>query len=223
MVIIIWSFEGFVSRINFTQPVEVECEGYSYLLRKRNYLKTFVKTELKTILQYLVAGTDIKLDANIPSFLIDKMVLQNNSGTEALEIIKKISDNQISIFFTGNILYAGLIYMQTNALTYKAKAITKYKLGWNVIKDSNLKQRLASNTDVTVNYIGEKKDGTKIKCIGKSGRTSTKDHVITTSVSSGSDGEKRIRKSHAVTDADALQNMANTYHYKLSYDGYEGK
>jgi hypothetical protein len=209
-------FDGFVSRINFTSPLDIECEGYSYQLRKKTYQKTFINTQLIEILKYLVAGTDIVLDTkNIPQFKIDKMVLQKHSGVEALEIIKKISNNTIKIFFTGNLLYAGLQYLNT-------KADVKYRLGWNVIKDGNLKLRQAKNQDVTVNYIAEKKDGTKVK-VTAHGKTRTKANVITTSANSGTTGEEKVIKTHAVTDESTLKAMADATHASLSFDGYEGK
>lgn len=152
-------YRGFIHRINYTQPLEVECEGYSYQLRQRTYNNTFTKTKLKNILQFLIAGTDIKLDAEIPDFVFDKMSFQNHNGVEALEKIKKESAGTITIFFTGNILYAGLAYLNP-------KSDVKYQLGWNVIKDDNLKKREAKNQDVTVHFIGEKKDGSKVQVQG---------------------------------------------------------
>lgn len=200
-------FEGFISRVNLTQPLEVECEGYSYQLRKKTYKKTFVNAQLKEVLQYLITGTDIILDKSIPDFKIDKMVLQNHSGTEVLDMIKKVSDSNIRLYFSGNVLYAGLVFVKT-------KADVKYRLGWNVIKDGNLKQRLAKNQDVTVNYIGEKKDGSKVKVKAK--------HNSTTG-SAGSTGETKVIKTHAITDESTLNAMADAKLKSLSFDGYEGK
>lgn len=209
-------FTGFVSRVNFTSPCEVECEGYSYVLRNATYLKTFKQTELKEILKYLVAGTSVKLDEKtIPSFKIEKLVLQNHSGTEVLELIKKISENTIRFYFRGNVLYAGLLFLPPSN-------DVKYQLGWNVIKDGNLKLRQAKNQDVVIHFIGEKKDGTKVQVqVGK--RTVTKDHVITTTGSAGTTGETKIIKTHAVTDEATLNAMANAKLKTLQYDGYEGK
>lgn len=209
-------FEGFVSRINFTSPLEIECEGYSYQLRKQTYQKTFVKAELLDILKFLVLGTDIVLDTkNIPSFKIEKLVIQKHCGTEVLEMIKKISSNTIRIFFTGKVLYAGLQYSKT-------KADVKYRLGWNVIKDGNLKLRQAKNQDVTINYIGEKKDGTKVK-VTKNNWTYTRANVIKTAGNAGITGEVKIYKTHSVTDENTLHAMADAKLKQLSFDGYEGK
>lgn len=193
-------FEGFISRVNFTAPLEVECEGYSYLLRKKSYLKTFVNVQLIDVLKYLISGTDIILDKNIPAFKIDKIIFQNATGTEALELIKKISDNTIRIFFTANVLYASLLFL-------KPKADVKFRMRWNVIKDGNLKLRQAKDQVLQVHYVGEKKDGSKV--IRKAGRITA--------------GDTKVIKSHAITDEATLSGMADAKLKSLSFDGYEGK
>jgi len=200
-------FEGFISRINFSSPLEIECEGFSYQLRKKTYLKTFSNTELKSVLEYLIQGTGIKLDSDIPSFKIEKLILKNNNGIEAIEKIKKISDNNLKIFFTGNLLYAGLEYLNL-------KADVKYRLGWNVIKDGNLKKREAKNLNITVHYIGENKDGSKevVKSM----------HNKTVELSS-IPGETIKITTHAIRDKNTLKGMADSKLKSLSFDGYEGK
>ncbi len=191
-------FEGFVSRVNFTQPVEIECEGYSYQLRKKMLTGTVKKIQLKALLRKITEGTDIILDDNIPDFVIDKIILTGKSGTRILEELKGTSKQLIKFFFTGNKLYGGLQYVKT-------KADVKYRLGWNVIKDNNLKLRQAANQEVTVNWIGENKDGTKTKA------------------TTGKKGVIKTRTSHIITDKSSLQQLADTEAKKMSYDGYEGK
>ena len=209
-------FEGYVARVNFTTPCEIECEGYSYQLRKQTYLKTFKNTTLLELLQFLVIGTDIKVDTqNIPEFKIDKIAFSNNTGTECLELIKKKSDHTISIYFTKNILFAGLVGLPV-------KATTKYRLGWNVIKDGNLKQRIANNQDVTIHFVNQQKDGTK-KLVTSGNKSKLVANVITTTGSSGEKGEVKVVKSNWTSDTEALQMQADAKHLQLSYDGYEGK
>lgn len=206
-------FEGYVSRINFSTPVEVECEGYSYLLRKKSDYekKTFVNVQLRDIIKFLCAGTVIVPAKNIPDFKVDKFIIDGRNGTEYLEAIKKLSHNTLVMFFEENILVVGMMYLQAadKKLNYLSPGkLVKYRLGWNVIKDNNLKLREAKNEQVTVSFIGEKKDGTKErKTIGKA----------------GTEGETVTLKSHAVTDAGTINLMATAKHSGLSYDGYEGK
>lgn len=208
-------FEGFVSRINFSEPLELECEGYSYQLRKNSYRKTFVNAELIDVLKFLIADTDIVLDKkNIPGFPIDKIVFKGENGTEALEMIKKVSDNTIRLFFTGKLLYAGLQYLQL-------KPTVKYRLGWNVIKDGNLKLREAKNRDVTVHFVGEKKDGTKTKVTIKNKSFEAANKV--TIASAGSTGEVLVIKSHGVHNEIAGKQIAEAKLQQLTFNGYEGK
>ncbi len=189
-------FVGFVSRVNLTTPCEIECEGYSYLLRQKSYLKVFKGTTLKEILKYLTEDTGITLSPLIPDLKVTKWVINQQNGTEALEALKK--ELKVSIFFTGSELYAGLQYLQP-------KAITKYRLGWNTIKDGSLKLHEAVNQEVIIKIKGKKADGTKV------------------TASFGDKGEIKQLVTHAVTDSATLQAIAEAEHKKLSYDGYEGK
>jgi hypothetical protein len=210
---LVTEFEGFVARVNPTTPTEIECEGYSYQLRKRTYpAKVFKNAKLLDVLKWLVVGTDVVLDEkNIPSFTIEKLVVNQHNGCEVLEMIKKASDNTIKTYFTGKTLYAGLVAV-------KVKADVKYRLGWNVIKDDNLKLRKAKNQDVVVKYISQDKSGSK-KVAVQAGANK----AATTSAAFGNSGETKMIKTKGITDQHSLQQMAEAKHQQLSYDGYEGK
>lgn len=192
-------FTGFVARLNYTSPLEIECEGYSYQLRKKQMSGTLVKTTLLAVMKKLIEGTDIVLDEKkIPNFPIDKLILEKKSGTDVLEMIKKTSGNLIRFTFNGNVLWGGLTYLQN-------RGEVKYRLGYNVIKDGNLKKREAKNDNVIVTWKGEMKDGTKV------------------TATSGSKGQVKVKTSHAITDKSALKQLADADVQKQSYDGYEGK
>jgi hypothetical protein len=205
-------FEGFIARVNFTTPLQVECEGYSYQLRKQTYLKTFKKTKLLDILLYLIADTDIQLNmAHVVDFEVTKLVLDNHSGTEALELLKKISNNLVCFYFQGKVL---------NAELYPAKpqaGEVKYKMGWNVYRSDELKKRQASNQDVEVVYEATKQDGSRLTATGGK----LKAYKVVAKADSGTFGEKKVIKT-SITDAASIQKLADSNHSKLSYDGYEG-
>lgn len=191
-------FTGFISRVNFTAPLEVECEGYSYQLRKKTLSGTYKKIQLKDLLKIIIRDTDIVLDSDIPDFLIEKIILTGKDGCRILEELRGTTKQLIRFFFTGNVLYGGLIYA-------KPKADVKYRMRWNVIKDGNLKLRQAKNQEYTVHWIGEKKDGTKVTA-----KTGTK-------------GVVKTHTSHLINDAGTLKSLADAEQKKLSFDGYEGK
>ena len=73
-------FIGFIQRVNFKTPLEIECEGYSYQLRKKSYLKTWKNTTLVAMLQYLIEGTNITLSPEIPNMPVAKWYMQNQTG-----------------------------------------------------------------------------------------------------------------------------------------------
>lgn len=219
-------FVGFVSRVNFSQPLEVECEGYSYLLRKKSdYEKrTFKKAQLRDIIRFLINGTSITMAGNVPDFVVEKFVIDGRSGTEYLEELKKVSKNTLLLYFDGKVLNAGMMYLQAADPSLKSlpvSKVVKYRLGWNVAKDNQLKVREPKNENVTINFIGEKKDGSK-EVVIVNGKKRTKAATVT-AASSIKSGETKIIKTHDVVDKDTLKLLANAKQEQLSYSGYEGK
>jgi hypothetical protein len=190
-------FEGFIRRISLSTPCEIECEGYVYQLRKPLTTKSFVNTTLKDLLKYIITGTDIVLAADIPDMNINKIIIKGQTGAEVLEVLKK--EFSLYVFFHGTELFAGLAYTQY-------KGTVKHRLGWNVIKDNELKLREAKNVLLQINLIGVKQDGTKI--VVKRG-----------------DNTNNIqkRKTHFITDEETLKKVADKMLADQKYNGYEGK
>lgn len=203
-------FTGFVTRINFATPVEIECEGYSYQLRKKQYLKLFKNTKLIDILNYLIAGTDITLNKkHVSDVTVTKLLLEKHTGTEALELLKKMLNNLIQFYFKGSVLHAELFPVVPFLET------AYYKLGWNVIKDDSLKLKEPKNENITVTYKNVTNDGTK-----KTGTHKIK-KIVTKGHSAGEGETKEIKSS--ITDIATLTALSKADAEKQSYRGYEGK
>lgn len=190
-------FVGFVRRVNLSNPCVIECEGYVYQLRKVLVPKAFVNTTLKELLNYIITGTDIVLSPNIPEIKINKIIIKGQTGAEVLEVLKK--EFSLYIFFHDEVLFAGLAYTEY-------KGIIKHRLGWNVIKDNELKLRDAKNVQLQVKLIGVKQDGTKV--VVKSG--------------DNSNNIKR-KRTHFITDEASLKMIADKMVAEQKYSGYEGK
>jgi hypothetical protein len=125
-------FKGFISRVNFSIPLEIECEGYSYQLRKKNFNKAYKSGfKLKKLLEDLVDGTDIKLSKDIPDVPLEvNATFPNFRGVDVLEWLK---DKALqTVYFNGEELYCGLQQTQS-------RGMAKVRLGWNSVKDSELK------------------------------------------------------------------------------------
>lgn len=166
-------FEGFIRRRNFSVPLEIECEGYSYQLRKKvGYNKSYPKnTKLKVLLNDLISGTGIRLSALVADITIESPVyFKNVKGTDVLDWFKE--KMLMTVYFNYNELFVGLRETEI-------KSEMKLRLGWNTIKDNALKfndereyadvriQLSKRNKDGTINVTddGSKSTGVKIEKI----------------------------------------------------------
>jgi hypothetical protein len=193
-------FIGFVKRVNFTSPAEIECEGFSWLLRnKRNIKKTWKTTTLKEVLQEVISGTVIKLHPQIPQMPLKNLVIDNASGTQVIEYLIKLLNGALTACFYGDVLYVGLTYMDV------AKTTVKYRLGWNTINAEELKFHNAEDIEINIQIQFGKDAGVpKIIEAGAKG------------------GIVRKQKIESVTDEKHLKEIAEAKLKQESFDGYEG-
>jgi hypothetical protein len=194
-------FSGFVKRVNAATPCEIECEGYSWQLRRKNVLWSTVKdnTKLKDMLAMLVQGTDIQLSKDIPDMDVQQICEGNISGTEALDWIKK--NLFLTVYFAENELYVGLAYIQQ-----PDKAQIKYRIGWNLVKDDQLKFRRAQDMKIKVRAV----------------HFNNKNEAVVGESSDSSGAIRTIFVQNIDTKA-KLQEVAEAKANELKYTGYEGK
>lgn len=192
-------FKGFVSRVNFTIPCSIECEGYSWQLRnKSGIVKSWKSTTLQEVLEYIIEGTDIVLSKDIPDVPIVPMYINNQNGLQVLDWLK--SKMMLTAYFIdGNILYVGL--QETTQLDKSVK----YRLGWNTIKDNQLKFRHEDEVRIRVKAI----------CKDASGRLITKEF-------GQPGGLMRTVVFGRIDDMSLLEEMAIKKAQEFRYSGYEG-
>lgn len=192
-------FKGFIRRINFATPVEIECEGYSYQLRLiKDYSKSYKATTVLQILKDLVKGTAIKLSRRIPNIPLTNIFFKNVSGVEVLDYLKKKC--LLTVYFNNEEMYAGLQEAEP-------KDTVKFRLGWNVIKDDDLK-------------FEDKKENANVKIMLQS---PTKTGHKKTAEQGPKDGNVKVIKVRHIQDQATLNKMAEAQKDKLVYKGYEGK
>jgi hypothetical protein len=191
-------YEGFISRINFKTPLEIECEGYEHLLRTPVETKTWGKTTMKEVLQYIIKGTEITLSDDVPDVPFTKFIIPAESTRlNALQMVKE--QYGMTIYFTGAELYAGLAYTVD-------RGTVKYKLGWNTIQSDNLKYRHEDDVSLKIKAVWIKPDNTKIEAeVGDP------------------NGSVRTLFFYNVESKEALKQMAAEEIKKHKYSGYEGK
>ncbi len=192
-------FKGFVRRINFTVPVEIECEGYSYQLRKKIGInKSYKTTTVKNILTDLIQGTDIKLHPAIPNIPIEKVAFQSASGIQVLEWLKEKC--LLTVYFIFDELYVGGQQLAPGQTV-------KFRLNWNVIKDNELKFNEKEFADVKITVLHRNATGVL------SGQSAANNNGQVS-------GTKKIRT--LLSDPTAMKAIAERERKLLINRGYEG-
>lgn len=188
-------FVGYVKRLNYKIPLEIECEDEYYLTRSINCVFSKKETTLKQCLSTILPGIKLGVCADLT---LKNFVVNNKPGSWVLGILKK--EYGLTVFFdlNGN-LYAG------KAHDVQGETV-KYLLRYNVIKDDDLKFQLASDVKMKVKAICYYKDGTKIEGeLGEDG------------------GENKTLYYYDVKDAKELKMLAQEELKRYSFDGYRGK
>ncbi|HCW06895.1 MAG TPA: hypothetical protein DGG95_05980 [Cytophagales bacterium] len=192
-------FKGFISRVNFKIPVEIECEGYSYILRNKLGIdKSYKNTTVKSILQELIGDTEIKLHPDIPNIPIEKCQFINASGIQVLEWFKEKC--LLTVYFVYDQIYVGgdtLVPGQT----------IKLRLGWNVVKDDELKFHPKEFADVKISILNRQANGQFIS------QTSSNNNGQIS-------GIKKIRT--LISDPKTMKAIAERERTLLVNSGYEG-
>jgi len=190
-------FKGFVRRVTASVPVEIQCEGYAWQLRRVRLLKSYKSVTLKAFLKDLIAGTDITLSPYIPDMVLSNLTINHANALKTLEYLKE--KIHLAVYFQFDVLYVGLEEGVPGNLV-------KFRLGWNCVRDDNLKYRLAADTQVLVRLVAGKGSGKK-----------------QTIAEAGDAGGSLYQENTAnIIDTATLQKIANDILQRQKYTGYEG-
>lgn len=188
-------FVGYVKRLNYKVPLEIECEDEYYKLRFVNCVFSKKETTLKECLNTILTGVSF---GNVIDLTLKNFVVNNKPASWVLGYLKK-EYGLIAYFDINGRLYVG------KAHDVKGETV-KYVLRENVIGDDELKYQLAEDVKLKVKAICYYKDGTKIEGeLGEDG------------------GEQRTFYYYDVKDAGELKALAQEELKRYSFDGYRGK
>lgn len=188
-------FTGYVKRLNYKVPLEIECEDEYYKLRFVNCIFSKKEITLKQCLNSILPTVNI---ARCIDLTLKNFVINNKPGSWVLGYLKK--EYGLTVFFdiNGN-LYVG------KAFDVQGETV-KYWLRYNVINDEDLKYQLAEDVRLKVKAVCYYKDGTKIEGeIGEEG------------------GETKTLYYYDVKNAAELKALAGQELKRYSFDGYRGK
>ena len=187
-------FTGYVKRLNYKVPLEIECEDEYYRLRFINCVFSKKETTLKECLNTVLTGVQT---GEIVGLTLKNFVVNNKPGSWLLGYLKK-EYGLVAWFDIKGKLNVG------KANDVKGDTV-KYVLRENVIRDDELKYQLADDVKLKVKAVCYYKDGTRIE--GELG---------------GDGGEVRTLYYYDVKDAGELKTLANEELKRYSFDGYRG-
>lgn len=188
-------FMGFIKRINQTDRLEIECEGYNYQLPKV-FNKSYASTTVKNILIDLTQGTDIKIDKSTADVKVSNVRFKNATGLQVLEWIQK--ELHLAVYFAFDSIYVGTLYG-------RRVGNKKLRIGWNTVDDKDFKQR-RKDENVLIQLVDKDSKGAVKKT-----KSDERKYSQTKEVKIKSGLEETIRKQ-----------IANDLQARENYRGYEG-
>lgn len=199
-------FSGYVTRVNYTQPLEVECEDAIFLLRSKKIKKSYKKTDkatLDTVLADILDNTGVGFDTGGLKINIDTLLLASDGGGEVPreDALNYVLDRYglVGHFSISQRLFVGL-------RQGKRGKTVKYKLGWNTIKDDELKYHSSDDMKIKIKAVYINKLGAR------------------TEVEVGDDdGSARTIFLSDVADKEQMKKLAENELSKYKFDGYAGK
>lgn len=143
-------FTGYVSRINYTQPLEIECQDASFRLRETRIQKRYSASSIQTLLDDILEGTGISYTTEGAQINTEKINLTTDAGESItrLEALRFLIDRYhlTGYFDNDERLFIGL--RQGN----KTGDVT-LRLGWNTIKDDDLKYHNSDEQQIQITAV----------------------------------------------------------------------
>ena len=193
-------FEGVVTRINPSIPVEITCEDKAYWLKRINLVKSFKETSIKQIVDYIKTETNkikpqsITYIGQLPSVNIDKFRIDNENGAQVLARLRKYG--VVSYFREGR-LYVGFPYQDD-------VGDISFNLSNNVVSHQ-LEYQNADDLNVRLIVTSKQPDNKEIRA-----EAGDKDGNV-----------ERVKIEH-VSDQAALQEIADQRIKNMKAEGYKG-
>ena len=201
-------FSGFVTRMEIKENITIYCEDYGYVLKQINVpSKTFTNATIKTIVDYALQGANINVEYDDENTLVGDWVIDNNSVINALQVLEKLEEIGIRIYFSGTTLRIG-------GLTEKTGTTKNFIIEHNVIED-NLIYRDADGANVVIKGISNLDTNEKIE---RFAYLKNKEIVVS---ETGINGEQRTLNFYNKT-ATELENLLRDNFNKYIYTGWNG-
>jgi hypothetical protein len=205
-------FEGYVVSCRPGTPLQIICEGSSYLLRINvpgvHLGKTTVKELIKSAVSRTTGNKAIKVTCAVD------MDVVNTSSASAIgmdiisELIRATKNNLCCFFIKPYELWCGLLYSDyTSGITISNDENIGYRIGYNTLKENTLAEHVGNGKTATVEYKR---------------KTSTGDVLTGVSVNRWGGVTKETAILNQILQEKNLAELADEKAIRNNYKGYEG-
>ncbi len=206
--VLMTEFEGFVKRKVLNMPLTIECEGYGRRLRLgQTYSKHYKNTTARELLEMATKGTGITLRI-VDDLPLVNVTLVKATAADIVNKVKELSKGVLNIFFVEpTVLWCGLLYTPySRGDDPLGMGRVKYRLGYNVVKENGLQERVVDGEPVQILMGGVLATGQKVM-----------------TQSEAKDAPRKVKRIlNNVGDVEWLKKIANEKQYTMNYAGYEG-
>ena len=201
-------FSGFVVRMEVKENITIYCEDYGYVLKQINVpSKAFSNATIKTVVEYALQDANITVNYDDETTQVGDWVIDNNSVINALQVLEKLEELGIRIYFNGTTLRIG-------GLTDKPGETKNFILEHNIAED-NLIYREDSEANLVIKGISNLDTNEKIE------RFAYLKNKVLTIDETGIPGEQRTLNFYNKTAAQLEQLLTDNFN-KYIYSGYTG-
>lgn len=206
-------FSGFVKKLTPGMPMQIDCEGYSWLLRRNRPALKGKDSKLKTIVAAAVANLKghenitVKCDEDLE---FSGMASGNMSGFDVINYISKYTDENITFFFSDpKTIWCGRFYAAAmKGRSFNNAEVVKYRIGYNTPRANNLQQHSIDTEPGIVTYSRRTIDGIRIAHTASGVGTNAVVHAAVL---------------NHVKDSFGMKLLAEERVRQHTYEGYEGK
>ena len=188
-------FEGYVSKVKASIPVEIECEDKMWLLKQNSIIKTWRSGAKLADIIAAILPAGIQFDA--ADVTIGRYRINRASAAYTLERLRQ--DYGLQSYFTGGVLKVGFAYQFSDYKTHEVNFQKQVPQGSN-----NLEYVNEADSRLKLTAISIKPDNSRIE------------------ISLGdADGEARTLHYYDLTESE-LRKIAEQDLSRLKYSGYRG-
>ena len=205
-------FDGYVVSCKPGTPLQIICEGASYLLRQNVPRVQPGKTTVKELMQLAVSKTTGSKSIKVICALDMPVLNTCSTSASGLEIINELvrasKDNLCCFFIKPHELWCGLLYSDyTSGIRISNDETVGYSIGYNTVKENTLEEHASNVKAGTVEYKRKSSAG---------------EVLMGVSVRRWGSGTKEIAILNKILQEKSLAELADEKVIRNNYKGYEG-